>query len=59
MGASRKWASAQWGLLLLVGGAMIVALLLHVGRSVRADQANSKMFVRSIWAEPAWTRFTR
>jgi len=42
MGASRKWASAQWGLLLLAGGAMMAALLLHVGRSVRADQANSQ-----------------
>ncbi|HXW15862.1 MAG TPA: hypothetical protein VEN79_15255, partial [Terriglobia bacterium] len=42
MGASRKWASAHWGLLLLAGGAMIVALLLRVGRSVRADQANSQ-----------------
>ena len=42
MGASRKWASAQWGILLLAGGAMMVALLLHGGRSVRADQANSQ-----------------
>ena len=42
MGASRRWASAQWGLLLLAGGAMMAALLLHVGRSVRADQANSQ-----------------
>ena len=42
MGASRKWASAQWGLLLLAGGAMMAVLLLHIGRSVRADQANSQ-----------------
>ncbi len=42
MGASRRWARAQWGLLLLAGGAMMAALLLHVGRSVRADQANSQ-----------------
>ena len=42
MGATRKWASAHWGILLLAGGAMIGALLLHVGRSVRADQSNSQ-----------------
>ena len=42
MAASRKWASAQWGLLLLAGGAIIIALLLHVGRSVRADQSSSQ-----------------
>ena len=42
MAASRKWASAQWGILMLAGGAMIIALLLHVGRSVRADQSNSQ-----------------
>ncbi len=42
MAASRKWASAQWGILMLAGGAMIIALLLHGGRSVRADQSNSQ-----------------
>ena len=43
MAASRKWASAQWGVSLLAGrrdGHR--ALLLHVGRSVRADQSNSQ-----------------
>ena len=40
MAAPRKWASAQWGFSLLAGGAIIIALLLHVGRSVRADQSN-------------------
>ena len=42
MAASRKWASAQWGILMLAGGATVLALLLHVGRSVRADQSNSQ-----------------
>ena len=38
----RKSASAQWGILLLTGGAMIIALLLHVGRAVQADQSSSQ-----------------
>ncbi len=42
MAASRKWAGTQWGILMLAGGATIIALLLHVGRSVRADQPNSQ-----------------
>ena len=42
MAASRKWASAPWGILMLAGGAIVIALLLHVGRFVRADQANSQ-----------------
>jgi HEAT repeat protein len=42
MTASRKWARAQWGILLLAGGAIITSSLLHVGRSVRADQSNSQ-----------------
>ncbi len=42
MGASRNWARAQWGLLLLAGGAMTVALLVHGSRTARADQSNSQ-----------------
>ena len=38
----RKWASAQGGILLLAGGSITIALLLHVGRSVRADQASAQ-----------------
>jgi HEAT repeat protein len=41
MAIFRKWASAQWWILLLAGGAMIIALPLYVGRSARADQPNS------------------
>ena len=39
MGATRKWAKANWGLLLLAGGAIIIGLLLNASRAVRADQA--------------------
>ena len=42
MRATRKWAGTHWGFLLLAGGATVIALLLHVGRSVRADQAGSQ-----------------
>ena len=42
MAASRRWASTPWGISLLVSGAMVSALVLHVGRSVRADQSNSQ-----------------
>jgi len=39
---SSSWAKARWGMLLLVGVAAVVVLLLHVGRSVRADQTDSQ-----------------
>jgi HEAT repeat protein len=47
MVVSKKSVSTQWWVFLLVGGAMIFALMLHVGRSVRADQSSSQN-VRSI-----------
>ena len=42
MVATRKWARANWGILLLAGGAIIIGLLLNAGRTVRADQTVSQ-----------------
>jgi HEAT repeat protein len=42
MAESRKWARAQWGILLLAGGLVLGALLLRVGRSVQADQPQAQ-----------------
>ncbi len=42
MAASRKWAGRHWKFLLLAGAAIVVALLLHVSRSVQAGQTGSQ-----------------
>src|ERR1035438_8812886 len=42
MGALRKSGRAQWGGILLLAVAMVVALMLHSGRTAQADQSNSQ-----------------
>ena len=42
MGALRKSGRAQWGGILLLAGAMVVALMMHSSRTVQADQLNSQ-----------------
>ncbi len=41
MGATKKWTSAHWGVLLLATGAIVTAMLLHDSRPVRADQSST------------------
>ena len=42
MAAPRKWESTHWVILTLAAGTIIIALMLHVGPSVRADQSISQ-----------------
>ena len=65
MAPLRNWACAKCGILLLAAAAIVIALLLHVGRSVRADQSNSqnvreihlgKVRIDALYALTVWVK---